>query len=64
MHGYSVTILFVQLKELDFFIFKLKNDHEATVFQTWHRVQKISTMLKSSAYLNPGDGALLVLELF
>jgi len=34
MHGYSITILFVKLKELDFFIFKLKNDHEATVFQT------------------------------
>jgi len=26
---------FVQLKELDFITFKLKNDHEATVFQTF-----------------------------
>jgi len=64
MHGYSITQLFVQLKELDFIMFKLKNDHEATVFLTWHREQKISKMLKSSAYQNPGDGALLVLELF
>jgi len=64
MHGYSITILFAQLKELDFFIFKLKNDHEAAVFQTWHKEQKISTMLKSLEYLNPGDSALLVLELF
>jgi len=52
----------VQLKELDFIIFKLKNDHEATVFKTWHRGQKICRMLKSSAYQNPGDGALSVLE--
>jgi len=64
MHGYSLTQLSVQLKELDFIIFQLKNDHEATVFQTWHKGQQISRMLKSSAYQNPGDGALLVLELF
>jgi len=54
----------VQLKELDFIIFKLKNDHEATVFETWHKGQEISRMLKSSACQNPVDDALLVLELF
>jgi len=32
MHGYSITILLVKLKELDFVTFKLKNDPEATVF--------------------------------
>jgi len=55
MLGYSITILFAQLKELDFFIFKLENDHEATVFQTWHREQTIFPMLQSLIYLNPGD---------
>jgi len=36
---------FVKLLELDFIRFKLKNDHEATVFQTWHKGHKISRML-------------------
>jgi len=64
MHGYSITQLFVQLKEFDFIMFKLQNDHEATVFKAWHRGQKISRMSKSSAYQNSGDSAFLVLELF
>jgi len=54
----------VPLKELDFIIFKLKNDQEATVFQTWHRRLKICRMLTSSAYQNPGDGVILVVVLF
>jgi len=64
MHGYNRIVLSLSLKDLKFFTFKLKNDNKATVFQTWHRGQKIFRMLKSLAYRNPGDGAILVLQLF
>jgi len=40
MHGYPDIQLFVLLKELDFIIFKLKKDHEATDFGTWYRNMK------------------------
>jgi len=40
----TIVKLFESLKELEFAIIKLKNDHKATPFNTWYKEENISKM--------------------